>query len=273
MGTPTKDEEIFESRKSSGIAINAVLLLLAMLEILLTFCSLGIALRILCRSQTSSLFSADSGGSQVTMHEILGTGPEYEARKDRLLRWLGHQRKNFLLSSSSPQQRHQVQQQQQYRNPAPSLVSVTGPGYPGQRNSGGLVPHLVALQPAQPRPILYHPQYHHRQNQSMGPYGYPVLVPVPFCPLPVRRPITPAHESSPTESKRRRQERRESLNNSGSTGTVSSKRSQQSSKKMRKKCKTEDKANEITDEEIGKTYTGLDRTMAEDFISSSMDRY
>jgi hypothetical protein len=266
MGTPTRDEETFERRKSSGIAINAVLLLLAMLEILLTFCSLGIALRILCRSVPSSLFSNESGGgSQVTMHEILGTGPEYEARKDRLLRWLGHQRKNFLLSSSSPttatvpQQQQRLQQQQQQHSP--SIISLSGPGY---RN----VPHLVALQPAQPRPNLYHPQYH-RQAIPAGPYGYPVLVPVPLCPLPVRRPITPALDAGTMESKRRRRSNRD-RESQHSGGTMSSKRSAHSSK-LRKKVREEKR--EVTEEEIGKTYTGLDRTMAEDFISSSMDKY
>ncbi len=51
---------------------------------------------------------------------------------------------------------------------------------------------------------------------------------------------------------------------------MSSKRSAHSSK-LRKKVREEKR--EVTEEEIGKTYTGLDRTMAEDFISSSMDKY
>jgi hypothetical protein len=42
---------------------------------------------------------------------------------------------------------------------------------------------------------------------------------------------------------------------------------------MKGKKRASEKDKEITEEEIGKTYTGLDRQAAEDFISNTMNKY
>ena len=317
----TPDEETFEKRKSSGIMINAILLLLSLLQILLSFCSFGIALRVLCSKPNGrALLSPGSadGASEITMRrEILGVGPEYyEARKDRLLRWLGHQGRTF--TNHTPHGRSVLA-----KNIANSI-------YSHKMAEKRLYPRFVALQQSPSANYMQSSPAHHQQpipfvipapisaplQRSIiippGPLSLPAPVPppyhhhhhphypqsliVPIIPLPVRQPrsVTPVSVANSYERRnggivkghRRRRGYTSSALSSSSVGGRS-KRSNASSTVFPSRRRREiiereqaaaeaaidnqEKDVEITEEELSKTYTGLDRAVAEEFISNTMN--
>jgi len=123
MSNPTIFEQAVEAQKTMGVYINAILLLLSLLEVLLCFSSFGIVIRALYKrrghsdsssygSLLSYCTSPQSRSSRIAIQEILGagSGPEYQARKDRLIRWLSlitnNPNSNSIVPSTRPTSAH-----------------------------------------------------------------------------------------------------------------------------------------------------------------------
>lgn len=269
-----------------------------MLEVLLSFSTFGMAISVLCKSnyKPSLLSSTGSSGSenQAARGDIIAT-TEYQARKDRLLRWLGHQPRRTAFHGL-PQPRGTLRP---YVIPAQSVASsYVFPAAPSRP--------VFTLPPNYPASItIPHPAY-----SIIMPMHAPA--PVPVVPLPMRRPTTPAaasHHSAahhhhqhqgtlllvPEEYRMKhhlqqiqqqhhaaaaaaaaahnQRSRHSSVSNLSVATRRSSKCSVASSSKLsaRRICEETNKELEITEEEVSKTYTGLDRSVAEDFIAHAMN--
>ncbi|CAG7726736.1 unnamed protein product [Allacma fusca] len=250
-----------EKRKSSGIAITAVLQLLALLQILLCFCSLGITLRVICINsyyKRNFLMQDSSDGSYVTKKEI--AGQEYEAKTDRLLCWLGYQKRQYftrqLKTTAQSVNRHPVRPQLEPRLYT-RLIPARAPAVqiPLQQHCNSLVfPKPYAI--ADPRSIL-------------APHGLPPLIPfrapliMSLVPFPKCRPRSLGPPSIDNSSIKRRKVVSYCVN------SLQDKRTGNALLQM-----SDDKSHEvITEEEVEKTYTGLDREIAEKFISNTMNSH
>lgn len=286
MGDKTIDDETLDKRRSAGNVINSLLLLASMLEVLLSFSTFGMAITVMCKSnyKASLLSSTGSSGSEnAPRGDVVAT--EYQARKDRLLRWLGHQPR---------------------RQPFPGLPQPRGAYRPyvipaQSVHSSYMIPQprpVFTLPPAYPIP---HPAY-----SFIMPMHAPA--PVPVVPLPMRRPTTPAaashistahhHQGTlllvPDEYRMKHQlqqiqqqhhaaaaagvqrSRHSSVSNLSVATRRSSKCSVASSShklNVRRICEETNKELEITEEEVSRTYTGLDRSIAEDFIAKMSDNH
>ncbi|CAL8142563.1 unnamed protein product [Orchesella dallaii] len=290
MDDRTEDDETLDRRRSAGNIINSLLLLSSMLEVLLSFSTFGMAISVLCKSsyKASLLSSTGSSGSEnPASREMITSTTEYQARKDRLLRWLGHQRRPF------PGLPHPRGTLRPYVIPAQSVASS------------------YVLPAAPPRPVFTLPPNYPASITIPHP-AYSIIMPMhhpthmPVVPLPMRRPTTPAAASHASvhaaaaahanahahahahahaghhhgtlllvpDDLRKHRSRQSSVSNLSVATRRSSKCSVASSSKMsvaRRICEEKNKEVEITEEEVSKTYTGLDRSVAEDFITQTMN--
>lgn len=285
-------DDFVEYRNSSGILINTILLLLSVLQILLCFSSLGIAVRVMFKTKGNLLSSKGSSGSEIAIRD----GLEYHARKDHLIHWLGNQRPNIiplgLGGGNSPQKPN-------HKYPQPSFVAIQPILYPAPR------PQLIPYPMMHPRAMIPMMQPHHpyapsvisSSQFSFGPHphqGPTHLVPlyrttptpsgVMMAPRSRRAgsatPVSSIASLSVAQDHHNRRQRRRAQGNRGllPPGAMGSSiksfhtQSILSSKapSVISVAKTESEKNneitEVTEVDVSRTYTGLDRSIADEYI-------
>lgn len=307
MADKTNDDETLDRRRSAGNVINSLLLLSSMLEVLLSFSTFGMAISVLCKSnyKASLLSSTGSSGSenQVARGEAIATNTEYQARKDRLLRWLGHQPRRSVFPGL-PQPRGNYRPyvipaqsvSSSYLYPAshrpvftlppnyPTSITIPHPGYsiimPMPAPTHMPIVPLPMRRPTTPAAASHHGSHgahhhpHHPHHHPHSHQGTLLLVPEEYRMKHQLQQIQQQHHAAAAAAAANHRSRHSSVSNLSVATRRSSKCSVASSSTklsvQRRICEETNKELEITEEEVSKTYTGLDRSVAEDFIVQSM---